>query len=1132
MNMFKKTAMSVLSVAIMILATATVSADYSINIGSDFESCTVGEKISVTGIDVVEKNSTATSGNRSTVRCVEYNGGKAAELTTYREDNSSTNENDGYFEAYGTNYTDVTRISFDFELKNNDYFMFGARAVDSDKNVNFTNILTQNEQLLYFFGNRIDYVSQNTKYSVEIVVDVTNDYAVLYLNDKMFETEGIKDKFKAEAGFSENVRTRIQINKTKIGSSKMIVDNYYVRCNPVASEKTAEVSSRAGKITVKDDLKEIKLEMNDVPSKTEPTISLGRSDGKVVDIYIKKNANNYCIYPDMDSIIAGKTYTLNVSGLKSYSTDFTDIEYVYTTPSISASSFNVNITAMEAVDANHIKVLATASTNIVWGEITKVEFYVNDVLYDTDKAAPFYTYVKTDNIESGDKIKAVAYDNYGNSVATVNKTLNAENGHLFRFEDVVIYAKDNAVSKKLENGGKAVCNIKNISDTEKTIMVVGAIYDGERFVNADIRYVTINADGSASPEFTIDKDYGENASFSAFYWNESDLRPHSDKYSANIYHEYTAEEVLEGLSGRVNIIGTDADFNKIRSLYNSDASFTALCNKVIGQADTYLAKDPPEYAKPDGLRLSSAYTTQDALENIAFAYKLTGDVKYAEGAKVYLDNAMAYTDWNNIAHYLDTSALMHGFAIAYDWCRDYFEENYPGYLAQLRAAVKTFGLERAEELYTGTTYEWHRFTHNINIVNNSGVIMAALICSEDSSLREYSAQIIAYALKSLSGALVAYSPDGAFAEGIGYWNYAGRNLASSTSSLVATTGKDFGCVSYDGMDRTLLYAEAMTGSTGITVNIHDGGSYNEQSFANMPTVSFFADYFDESAIKENRLNKLVDYKLGIEPYEIIWLSRTTDESEDTVVSGDLCFNSMSTASMCKDKSDMSSSYVMAHGGANSVPHGQLDIGNFIFESLGERWAIDLGKDDYNLDGYFEQAKRFNYYRNRAEAHNTLVMNISSGNYYDQPYEAEGKITDFISETDMAYTELDMTEAYADYVTSAIRRFKLDKLTGALTVTDNISFKSATELHWFMSTDAEVTLSTDKKSAMLKKNGKQLLVEIESDGDEIIELWAAEPYSSSPNPEGQAVNTGVTKLAIKNSSASGNYTLSVSLKPLV
>ena len=50
----------------------------------------------------------------------------------------------------------------------------------------------------------------------------------------------------------------------------------------------------------------------------------------------------------------------------------------------------------------------------------------------------------------------------------------------------------------------------------------------------------------------------------------------------------------------------------------------------------------------------------------------------------------------------------------------------------------------------------------------------------------------------------------------------------------------------------------------------------------------------------------------------------------------------------------------------------LDLGSFVLERDGVRWAVDLGSDDSNMPGYFG-AERFNYYRLRTESHNTVML---------------------------------------------------------------------------------------------------------------------------------------------------------------
>ena len=73
-------------------------------------------------------------------------------------------------------------------------------------------------------------------------------------------------------------------------------------------------------------------------------------------------------------------------------------------------------------------------------------------------------------------------------------------------------------------------------------------------------------------------------------------------------------------------------------------------------------------------------------------------------------------------------------------------------------------------------------------------------------------------------------------------------------------------------------------------------------------------------------------------------------------------------------------FVGFKAGDNKANHSHLDLGSFVFDAAGVRWAMDLGADDYNLPGYFSSlpgysaGPRWKYYRLRAEGHNTLVIN--------------------------------------------------------------------------------------------------------------------------------------------------------------
>jgi hypothetical protein len=46
-------------------------------------------------------------------------------------------------------------------------------------------------------------------------------------------------------------------------------------------------------------------------------------------------------------------------------------------------------------------------------------------------------------------------------------------------------------------------------------------------------------------------------------------------------------------------------------------------------------------------------------------------------------------------------------------------------------------------------------------------------------------------------------------------------------------------------------------------------------------------------------------------------------------------------------------------GDNKANHSHLDLGSFVFDAAGVRWAMDLGADNYNLPGYFGK-QRWDY----------------------------------------------------------------------------------------------------------------------------------------------------------------------------
>ncbi len=168
--------------------------------------------------------------------------------------------------------------------------------------------------------------------------------------------------------------------------------------------------------------------------------------------------------------------------------------------------------------------------------------------------------------------------------------------------------------------------------------------------------------------------------------------------------------------------------------------------------------------------------------------------------------------------------------------------------------------------------------------------------------------------------------------------------------------------------------------------------------------------------------------------------------------------------------DPNAIYLAVKGGDNNDPHAHLDLGSFVLDAGGVRWAADLGTDDYDLPGYLGR-QRFTYYRTRTESHNTLLIDDQN-----QDTRAEARITRQDFAPDFSWVQIDLGRANPGRVKQWTRRFALAQRQTVL-MEDSVRSDQPVEVIWGMMTDADITLGG--QTATLKKNGWVLAAEIRS-----------------------------------------------------
>ena len=213
-----------------------------------------------------------------------------------------------------------------------------------------------------------------------------------------------------------------------------------------------------------------------------------------------------------------------------------------------------------------------------------------------------------------------------------------------------------------------------------------------------------------------------------------------------------------------------------------------------------------------------------------------------------------------------------------------------------------------------------------------------------------------------------FYPLGAWEEGGTYWDYLMTYFAYLCDTLDNCFGTTFNILSAPGLNSTVNFSVYSAGFAG-TDNFHDA----EASSGAHAVHYWLAKRYNQPAISKLRMQN-TGGSGGI--HDLLWFD--TNTALDSVnIPLDICLTSenLDYTSMRGSWSDKNSPYLSFHCGKARVEHGHLDLGTYVIDMLGKRWASDIGGDDYNLPGYFGSDQRYDYYRLRPEGHNVYVISV-------------------------------------------------------------------------------------------------------------------------------------------------------------
>ncbi|KAJ7115947.1 chondroitin AC/alginate lyase [Mycena epipterygia] len=546
--------------------------------------------------------------------------------------------------------------------------------------------------------------------------------------------------------------------------------------------------------------------------------------------------------------------------------------------------------------------------------------------------------------------------------------------------------------------------------------------------------------------------------------------------------------------------------------------------------------------------LDVAREVKQRVKAFGYVYRMTNNTHWVDRTWEELQNAAGNTSsstwtqapipddrWNS-NHFLDTAELSAAYGIAYDWFYDMWTDDQK---AMIRATLIQYGLSMGVQAYTNSSIFTGWWDNNIegnwNCVCNNGLTMASLaILGDDTS--GFASQLLQLTVDNAKkNCAFGVSDDGTWSETADYWYFGATGHAEMASSLMTATGSDYDLLSVNSnFYKTGLFHMYGQGATSL-FNWGDNGPNKYTATAN--SLIFYADQYNQPQYALFQR----DQHDSADPWSMFWYNPQVSGAFWDGLALDHVFDNSTDQwmSMRSSWTDPNALFVGVKAGTlqGHQTHNDLDVGDFVLDALGTRWAGELGDGDYLSTDYFSNdtqgSARWMYYRKMTEGQNTILIGATNQDVTAKPTinsgtsnTTQGSSTVFTPDSDStAFFTTDMTSAY--FGASSVKR-GIRLLNGRKQVLLQDEITATAAVMWRMHTNATVTISGT--SATLALDGKTMDVSILNapSGATFTQTDAVRMQTDVTPPDPDQPNPGVTVLII--SLPAGTYNLQVLFNP--
>jgi len=402
------------------------------------------------------------------------------------------------------------------------------------------------------------------------------------------------------------------------------------------------------------------------------------------------------------------------------------------------------------------------------------------------------------------------------------------------------------------------------------------------------------------------------------------------------------------------LIMNSEDFKKLKETVNNHELTKKFHNQIIKTAEAVCGYSNLKYKVTGGSMLNVSRNAIIRILYCSYAYRMTGEQKYLISAERDITTVCNFPDWNP-ASFLDVGEMATAVAFGLDWLYD-----------DLKSVTRDKARMALEDYLFKTSQipsynAWASLSHNKNQICNSGMIVSALASYEKDKAR--AVEMLEKAIisnKTYGFQQYGLSNDkhsgGCYMEGYMYWGYGTTYQVISIAALEKIFGNSAGL--FEANPSFAKSAEWMLHMVGPSYKCYNFSDCDDDEDGMLPMWWFANKLNDPSLLlHEMRLAKKEKFTFGegrLLPLIFGLMDPSQLDAEIPRPTKNLWYSTDGDSKLGRACVLMHTDWTMSEtdkflgliGGRPNVSHGHMDGASFVYDALGLRWAMELGRQGY------------------------------------------------------------------------------------------------------------------------------------------------------------------------------------------